>query len=152
MAETDRQTSPLPPVRPEDGRFYSSVVSYALTLEGIARRLHATRSRGWDRIGIVISGLIVIILAWINHAQHQMPTIAIGGLSIGLHIPLVILWLAWIGWYLSRIGRIRRSIVRQQRCFTCGASTLSTPTERDGVGTCAHCDKPFNRGWYAPPR
>jgi len=56
--------------------------------------------------------------------------------------------IVFIIWYLFRIKRYVKIIIRQRMCFACGYSLRKTPTEENGCGRCSECGASFHLGYY----
>lgn len=151
-AETPPPLPDLPLTVETGASFYRTPMHFALTLERAARRIRHRHGRGRERAALMLAGAALIVSMVMQQTGVWDLTLQFGGASIDPHLPSLALLLAWMMSYHVRIGRLRRTILPNRRCFNCGEPLGEEPVNGYGVGACPRCGMKYNIGWYEPPR
>ncbi len=140
------------PIQANDCKsFYRSRSHYVLTLERVARHLKYQHNRRKEHLILILTGLALIISMILQARGIINLKIPLGQNQFDLHIVGMFLLFALMFLYHYRLGRLKRSIINQRRCFSCGESLLPYVVDEHGVGSCPYCNQLYNIGWYKFP-
>jgi len=130
------------PLMPDaDGFCYRDTKHFKIVMQAVSNHLLIEKGRGIDRIPHIVLILLVtmfcLMIFWFFINFNYLYIIA-------MQVVMCVFFI----WYLFRIKRYIKIIIRQRLCFACGYSLRKTPTEENGSGRCSECGASFHLGYY----